>query len=183
MLTEGARAPDFELPGVQDGEVESFDLTDALADDRAVLLLFFPFDFSPVCTDELCAIRDARWFEFTAGLDVWGVSADSTYAHRAFKDEYDLNFPLLSDSQGTVASEFGVRYDEWEAHEGVPKRSVFLVSPDRTVEYAWATDHAYEKPDFVPVKGALDELAAIDESLVLEDVELDVNYDGTETYT
>lgn len=183
MLTEGARAPDFELPGVQNGDVESFGLTDPLADDRAVLLLFYPFDFSPVCTDELCAIRDAEWFRFTAGLDVWGVSGDSTYAHRAFKDEYDLNFPLLSDPQGSTAEQFGVRYDEWEAPAGVPKRSVFLVSPDRTVEYAWATDEAYEKPDFVPVKAALDELAAIDESLVPEDVDLDVNYDGTGTYT
>lgn len=180
MLETGERAPAFTLPGVRDGTKESFDLGDALADDSAVLLLFYPFDFSPVCTDELCAIRDAQWFRFTPDLDVWGVSGDSTHAHRAFEREYDLNFPLLSDFDGVVAEQFGVQYDEWEDHGRVPKRAVFIVGPDRTVRYAWATDEAYEKPDFVPVRAAIEELAAIDDSLAPDGVELDVEYGETE---
>jgi peroxiredoxin len=177
MFREGNHAPNFELPGTADGQVDTYSLGEAVNAEKAVLLLFYPFDFSPVCTNELCAIRDAEWFQFTPGLEVWGVSGDSTYAHDAFVAEYGLNFPLLSDYHATVAADYDVHYDEFENHTGVPKRAVFLIDPDQTVRYAWATDDAYEKPDFVPVKAALDKLTAINDSLVPEDVELEVDYE------
>jgi peroxiredoxin len=177
MLSKGSRAPDFALPGVEDGQADTYSLGDAINHDQAVLLLFYPFDFSPVCTNELCAIRDAEWFQFTPGLEVWGVSGDSTHAHEAFVDEYGLNFPLLSDYHATTAAAYDVRYDQFEGHEGVPKRAVYLIDPGQTIRYAWATDDAYEKPDFVPVKAALDELSAIDDGLVPDGVELEVNYE------
>lgn len=177
MLSEGMHAPAFSLPGVDDGETATYSLETATTNGRAVLLLFYPFDFSPVCTNELCAIRDAEWFQFTPGLEVWGISGDSTYAHDAFVDEYGLNFPLLSDYHATVAASYDVRYDHFEGHEGVPKRAVFLVAPDQTIKYAWGTDDAFEKPEFKPVKAALDELDTVGDGLVPSDVELDVDYD------
>lgn len=177
MLPEGERAPDFTLPGIEDTEIETYSLSGALADDRAVLLVFYPFDFSPVCTNELCAIRDAEWFQFTNGLDVWAISGDSIYAHEAFIEKYGLNFPLLSDFNAAVAENYGVRYDRWEDHEAVPKRSVFLIDPDGTVRYSWSTDEAYDKPDFAPVEAALQEVTTIDDSLDPAEVELDVDYD------
>lgn len=180
MRTEGATAPAFELPGVTNGTSETFDLTAALDDNRAVLLLFYPFDFSPVCTAELCAIQDAQWFEFTADLTVWGVSADSTYAHEAFADRYNLTFPLLSDFDGSAAAAFGIRRDEVRGHENVPRRAVFLVDDDRTIRYAWATDTVFEKPDFVPVKAAVNELAGIDPELAPNDASLAVEYDDVD---
>jgi peroxiredoxin len=181
MRAEGATAPAFELPGVSDGTTETFSLTDALADDRAVLLLFYPFDFSPVCTTELCAIQDAQWFEFTPDLDVWAVSADSTYAHEAFADEYGLTFPLLTDAGGSTADAFDVRHDELQGHENVPQRAVFLVDDDRTIQYSWATEDVFQKPDFTPVKRAVDELADIDPGLAPDgdddgDDSLEVSY-------
>jgi peroxiredoxin len=51
MINNGETAPAFELPGITDGSFEMFSLTDAIAQDHAVLLLFYPFDFSPVCTN------------------------------------------------------------------------------------------------------------------------------------
>jgi peroxiredoxin len=182
MQTEGATAPAFELPGVSDGTTDSFSLENALDEDRAVLLLFYPFDFSPVCVDELCAIRDAEWFEFTPDLDVWGVSADSTYAHEAFADAYDLAFPLLSDANASTAAEFGVRHEELEGHEDVPQRAIFLVDDERTVRYAWATEDPLSRPDFVPVKAAVDELAAIDPELAPDDADLEVTYEEREQH-
>ncbi|NHN43411.1 redoxin domain-containing protein [Halorubellus sp. JP-L1] len=174
MLTVGNDAPEFALPGVTEGTTDTYSLQESTDDGRAVLLLFYPFDFSPVCTTELCTIRDAEWFEFTPGLDVWAVSGDSTHSHTAFADAHDLNFPLLSDYDASVADAFGVRYDEHQGHRGVPKRAVFVVDPDRTVRYAWSTDDAFERPDFFHVTAAVDELEAIDDSLVPDDADLDV---------
>jgi len=178
MRSEGATAPAFELPGVSDGTTETFSLEAALDEDRAVLLVFYPFDFSPVCVEELCAIQDAQWFEFTPALDIWAVSADSTYSHRAFADEYGLTFPLLSDADGSTAEAFGVRHDEAQGHPGVPQRAVFLVDDDRTIRYAWSTENVFEKPDFVPVKEAVDELATIDPALAPDDADLEVTYES-----
>lgn len=177
MIPKGETACEFTLPGIADGTVRDFSLCEATDRGRAVLLVFYPFDFSPVCTTELCAIRDAEWFDLTPELEVWAISGDSVHAHRAFADAYALNFPLLSDSAGRVADAYGVRYDSWEDHEHVPKRSVVLVDADRTIRYAWKTDNALERPDFFPVKAALDELVAEGEAFGSADVELTVEYE------
>jgi len=170
-------APDFELPGIVDESVETYRLSDTVTDEQAILLLFYPFDFSPVCTTELCAIRDAEWFEFTPGVSVWAISGDSVYAHRTFSEEYNLNFPLLSDFDGSVAEEYEVCYETHEEHARVPKRAVFVIDGNQQIRYTWSTDNAYEKPDFAPVKKAVDELESIDEQLVPGNVELEVNYE------
>ncbi|QRY24184.2 redoxin domain-containing protein [Halobacterium sp. BOL4-2] len=158
MRCEGARAPAFELPGVSDGTQTRLGLTDALADNRAVVLFFYPFDFSPVCATELCAIQNARWFDCTPGLAVWGISPDSTYAHEAFADEYALTFPLLSDHAGAIADAFGVLQASAEDHDRVPERAVFLIDADRVIQYAWASSDLSESPDFGAVKAAIDDL-------------------------
>lgn len=179
MVTEGESAPTFTLPGTAADTFDTFSLADATDRGNAVLLLFYPFDFSPVCTNELCAIRDAEWFQFTQQLDVWAASGDSAYAHQAFAAEYGLNFPLLSDSHGDVAAAYDVCYDEWEGHDCVPKRAVFLIDSAQTVRYAWSTDNALDKPDFFPVKAALDELTEERDGLGAEEVDLMVEYEDT----
>lgn len=177
MVSEGDTAPAFELPGVRDDAFEQFSLTDVIDEGRAVLFLFYPFDFSPVCTTELCAIRDAEWFQFTRDLEVWAASNDSAYAHQAFANEFELNFPLLSDNHGTVADVYDVCYDELDGHECVPKRAVFLIDSSRTVRYAWHTEDARQKPDFFPVKEALDELSEERDGFGAENVDFAVEYD------
>jgi peroxiredoxin len=178
MVEEGDTAPTFTLPGVVGETADTYQLRVATDDGHAVLLLLFPFDFSPVCTNELCAIRDAEWFQFTPELDVWGISGDSVYAHQAFADEFGLNFPLLSDSHGRVAEAYDVCYEEWENHEAVPQRAVFLVDSDQTIRYAWETEDAFMKPDFFPVKEALDELAAERENFASDEIDFAVEYDN-----
>jgi peroxiredoxin len=177
MINEGESASDFTLPGVADDSIEKFTLRSRLDQGQAVLLLFYPFDFSPVCTNELCAIRDAEWFQVTPALNVWAISGDSAYAHRAFADAYDLTFPLLSDSHGRVADAYDLCYDELKGHERVPKRAVVLIDADRTVRYVWQTDDAFEKPDFFPVKAAIDELAADRDGFGPDGIDLSVEYD------
>jgi peroxiredoxin len=154
MVSEGELAPDFELYGVYRGQRDVYRLDAAVGDGNLVLLLFYPMDFSPVCTDELCSIRDADWFIESDDIEVWGISSDSLYCHRAFTDQYDLNYPLLTDGTADVAERFDVKYDWWDSHTNVPKRAVFLVDQDQLVAYAWSSDDAYVQPDFDPVQEA-----------------------------
>lgn len=176
MLSTHQPAPNFSLPGIDDSEHQLFDLNECLSRDRIVLLVFYPFDFSPVCTTELCAIRDAEFFELTPKVEVWAVSADSTYSHEAFKEKHRLNFPLLSDFDASVAEQYGVKYDEWDDHPAVPKRAIFLIRPDQTIQYSWSTDNALRIPDFVPVNDALNELEAISGAPAPDSLDIEVNY-------
>lgn len=157
MISQHEQAPDFTVPGTDaDGEsIRQFSLSDAVTD-GPVILLFYPFDFSPVCVEQLCTFRDIEWLTFTETVDVWGISPDSAYTHRAFNDEYDLQFPLLTDRLGNVADRYGVLMEEFENHENVPKRSIVAIDDDRTVRYAWEAENQYEAPGMEEIRATID---------------------------
>lgn len=135
----GDRAPSFTLPGTEGTEISQYSLSDHT--NRGVaILLFYPFDFSPVCTTELCEFRDAEFLEFTDDVDVLAISTDSVYAHREFTNQHDLPFPLLSDNHGTVSAEYGLQYDEYEQHEAVTQRALVVVDDAQEVVYTWTSD-------------------------------------------
>lgn len=158
MKGTGDYAPDFELYGVLGGDRDSYRLSHVTDRGELALLLFYPMDFSPVCTAELCSIRDGAWYEQVEELNVWGISADSLYSHGAFSEMYDLDYPLLTDNAAEVAGRYGVKYDWWDAHIDVPKRAIFLVDRDHTIAYAWSHDDAYHTPDMDPLEAAVEEL-------------------------
>jgi peroxiredoxin len=137
---------DFSLPGTEGEDIRKYRLSD-FTEDGAAVLVFYPFDFSPVCTEELCRFRDAEWLTFTEGVDVVGISRDSCYAHKRFIREYGLSFPLLSDTQGEVIERFDLIYDELEHHAGVPKRALVTLDQSHDVRYRWQTEDAYNGPD------------------------------------
>jgi len=110
------------------------------------VLVSYPFDFSPVCTEVMCDFRDAEFLAFTEEVDVFGISLDACYAHKRFIKEYDIPFPLLSDPKGRVTEQLGLAYEEWESHEGVPKRAIVTIDDSQTVRYVWSTEDAYESP-------------------------------------
>lgn len=177
-MSVGDTAPDFTLPGMADGDQSQYCLSDTVADGTYVGLFFYPFDFSPVCTNELCAIRDAEFFQFMDNVVTWGVSGDSAYSHRVFNEQYGFDFPLLADSNGAVSSAYDVQYERWEGHQHVPKRAIVLVDPDRRIRYRWVTDDALEKPDLFPFKEALETIIEEDDfGTDLPDDDLAVDYD------
>jgi peroxiredoxin Q/BCP len=103
-LKTGDQAPDFHLPD-QDGNTVSLgDFTG-----RKLLLYFYPKDETPGCTTEACAFRDARQDYADRGIAIVGVSADDGASHQGFRAHHGLEFPLLSDVDGAVAS----AYDTW----------------------------------------------------------------------
>lgn len=157
MLSEGDTAPDFELPGTEGEEIDTYRLRD-YTDDGPVLLSFYPFDFSPGCTREVCGLRDTGWFEFVDDLDILAVSTDGPFSHIEFIDAYNLRFPLLSDTGATVADQYGTVHEEWNGFKRIMQRSTFLIDDDWTIRHVTAMDDPMEDPDLDPVRAALDEM-------------------------
>ena len=136
-LAIGGPAPDFTLRDQfgQDVTLSSY------RGIKAVLLVFYPYAFSNVCTGEMTGIRD-RLAEFmTFDTEVFAISTDATYSLRVFADTDGLNFPLLSDfwPHGAVAQSYGV----FDAERGVARRSSFVI--DRRGIVRWAVHN--ELPD------------------------------------
>ncbi|MGI8786374.1 MAG: peroxiredoxin [Pyrinomonadaceae bacterium] len=100
----GENAPDFTL---QDGDGRDWKLSGQKG--KTVVLLFYPGDDTPVCTKQLCSVRD-NWSQYQAtGAEVVGISTDSAKSHRGFSDKYNLTLPLLSDEAGEVVKLYDVK--------------------------------------------------------------------------
>jgi peroxiredoxin Q/BCP len=122
----GDRAPDFSLPGTGDIELS---LSSYLG--RPVVIVFYPGDDSPVCTKQLNSYNDGL-NEFTH-LDavVIAISSQDLVSHETFSNKYGLNFPLLADTDKSVAKLYGVL-----GPLGFPRRSVFIVDASGVIRYA-----------------------------------------------
>jgi peroxiredoxin Q/BCP len=125
MIKNGERAPDFTLPD-QDGRERT--LT-GLLDGEALILYFYPADFTPGCTKEACDFRDLHAQILGAGLKVVGISPQAPDSHRRFRDKHSLPFTLLSDEGKSVIRAFGV---DGPLGVGV-RRATFLIDRGRVV--------------------------------------------------
>ncbi len=104
QITTGGDAPDFTL---MDSEGTDWRLSDQKG--STVVLLFYPGDNTPVCTRQLCSVRD-HWSEYQAtGAKVVGISTDSVESHAGFAEKYKLPLRLLSDPDGKVSAAFGMK--------------------------------------------------------------------------
>jgi len=153
MLEPGAPAPTFSLPGAADGEIDEFGLP--AEPERVHVIVFYPMDFSPACTTEMCTLRDVELFGLEDDVRLLGISVDSAYSHRAFADANGLGFPLLSDRLGETAAAYGVLADEIEGHPDVARRAVFVVDPHRTIQYAWSAEDVELQPDLEEITDAI----------------------------
>lgn len=162
MLTEGDTAPDFELRGFNDGQTETYRLSDYTSSGNWVVLTFYAFDFHPVCTEGTCSLRDAEFLQFESDLSILGVSGDGTYSHQQFSEQHNMNYPLLSDTSKSVGEQYDVLHDRYEGMERVHKRSVFLIDPDRQLRLAVAVDA--ESPRDIEVRPLVDSLRDIREA-------------------
>jgi peroxiredoxin len=128
-LEIGDKAPDFTLHDQHGQEVR----LSSFAGEKAVLLVFYPYAFTGVCTGELTGFRDRLGDFETADSTLLAVSCDPIYTQRAFADRDGIFFPLLSDfwPHGAVASAYGV-LDE---NEGCASRSSFVIDKDGVVRW------------------------------------------------
>jgi len=104
MIKAGERAPEFTLP---DDKGNDRSLTGLLSS-GAIILYFYPADFTPGCTRQACKLRDLHAEIQRAGLHVVGISPQSPASHAKFREKYNLPFELLSDEQKTVIKMYGL---------------------------------------------------------------------------
>ena len=152
MIEAGARAPDFALSN-QDGDTVS--LKDL--EGQYSVLVFYPLDFSPICTDQLSVYQEVLPELEARGARLYGVSVDSAFAHKAFQSELGVSIPLLADFEpkGEVAKAYGVYIDE----RGHNQRALVLVGPDLTVLWAHQSPTPLEIPGANLIFDALDAVA------------------------
>ena len=153
MIEPGSPAPDFKLRD-QDGlEVSLDDLKG-----QTVVLVFYPLDFSPVCTDQLSIYQELVSDFDARGVKLYGVSVDSAFAHKAFQEKLNLTIPLLADFEpkGEVARAYGVYNDEY----GTAQRALVMIDPDGVVTWAYCSPSALEIPGANLIFDALEPSAA-----------------------
>jgi peroxiredoxin Q/BCP len=121
-----APAPDFTL---KDGSGNDWRLSDNRG--KVVVLLFYPGDETPICTRQMCSVRD-RWEDYSAtGAEVVGVSTDSVESHKKFAENHELPLRLLSDPSAEVANLYGAR----SLIPGKVARSVFVIDANGIIRY------------------------------------------------
>lgn len=133
-IEEGAKAPDFTLAADDGKKVKLKDLHGS-----PVVLYFYPKDDTPGCTKEACAFRDRKKELEKLGAKVLGVSADDVASHVKFRDKFELNFPLLADTDHAVAEAYGAWREKnmyGKKSMGI-QRSTFLIDSEGKVCKVW----------------------------------------------
>lgn len=153
VVTEGQKAPSFELLDQDGAVVRSSDLAGG-----PYVLYFYPKDNTPGCTQEACDFRD-RFPEFSgSGIRVFGVSPDSARSHAGFREKYQLPFPLLVDSEKELAKAYGV----WEKKKNYGREYMGIVRSTFVVDGAGVVRKAYRG---VRVAGHADAVLAVAKEL------------------
>lgn len=122
----GNFAPDFAL---KDGDGKEWKLSEQRG--KTVVLLFYPGDNTPVCTKQLCSVRD-NWTEYQAtGAELVGISTDSAESHEKFAEQYKLPLRLLADENGEVTKMYDVK--SWLPNRSA--RAVFVIDKQGRIQY------------------------------------------------
>jgi peroxiredoxin len=139
VIEAGTKAPDFSLPD-HSGNVVS--LSDFAG--QRLVLVFYPLDFSPGCTDQLSLYQEVLDEISSRGVSLVGISVDSSWCHRAFRKELNLTIPLLSDfnPKGEVSRAYGA----WIEEVGHGNRSLVLIDEEGVVRWSYASPTPAEIP-------------------------------------
>ena len=154
-LATQQKAPDFSLYN------QAKALT-KLSEQRGknVLLLFFPLAFTSTCTTELCSTRDNLNIYNDLNTTVYGISVDSVFSLRKFREEQNLNFDLLSDFNREASKAYGCLYpaEFILGMQGVSKRASFIVDREGQLQYAEVLEDAGKLPNFEAIQRCLTSL-------------------------
>jgi len=150
-ISVGTAAPDFTLKDQNQKDVKLSEFQGK----KNVVLIFYPLDWSPVCTNEhACFVNDMKRFE-QLDAQVLGLSVDSVWSHKAFAEKMGIHYPLLADFQprGAVGDKFGVYLGD----KGITGRAIAIV--DRGGKVAWFKN--YDIPTVPDIKEVADALAKV----------------------
>ena len=135
-IEPGSKAPDFTLAADDGSKVKLSSLRG-----KPVVLYFYPKDDTPGCTREACAFRDQKKSLAKLGATVLGVSADSVASHVKFRDKFELNFPLLADTDHKVAQMYGA----WREKNMYGKKSMGIVRSTYLIDAAGNVARVWKK--------------------------------------
>jgi len=140
VLRPGTPAPEFSLAGEDGGQLTLADLKG-----QTTVLVFYPFAFSPVCTDQLNLYDDLRDRFAQQGATLYGVSCDATWSQQAFRRHLGIEMPQFSDFEpkGATCAAFGVLHPG-----GFPQRALVMIDPEGIVRWS------YEAPSPGDLPGA-----------------------------
>jgi peroxiredoxin len=131
-LKSGVQAPDFSLSATPDQKVSLADFGG-----QPVVLVFYPADLSPVCSDQLALYNELKpeFSEYEA--QVIGISVDGVWCHLAFSKDRKLHFPLLADFEpkGAVARQYGV----YREKDGEAERALFVINADGVIRWSYVS--------------------------------------------
>ena len=153
VLAAGTPAPAFSL-----ARREGAPFTEADLLGRTTVLVFYPFAFSPVCTDQFALYEEVLDDLRAQGAELYGVSCDSAVAQAAFVDKLGVTIPQLSDFEpkGAACRAFGVLHEG-----GFPQRALIVIGPDGVVRWSYQADSPGDLPG---VNLVFDGLAAVEQT-------------------
>ncbi|MEE9123736.1 MAG: peroxiredoxin [candidate division NC10 bacterium] len=151
-LAVGQQAPDFTLV---DTERKPRSLAEFKG--KKLILAFYPAAFTGTCTKELCTFRDSVGH---LGAAVVGISVDTPFANKAFAEQHQINFPLLSDYTREVITAYNVQFPNLAGLTGytAAKRAVFVLDNEGTIRYMWVSEDPTKEPNYEEVKQAVQQI-------------------------
>jgi peroxiredoxin len=153
---EGEKAPDFCLPEASE---RSICLYEELKN-GPVVLIFYPTDFGITCTLEFKRFKEMAADFTAAGTSLYGISVNSTRSHRSWKEKMDMDIPLLSDGDATVAKKYQIMSPENSILKGYSGRGILIVDVGGTIVYKWVAGDSHIQPDYDMVLKKARELQA-----------------------
>ena len=150
-IQPGQHAPSFTLVSSELKEVSLADFKG-----KKVVIHFFPMAFTGTCTTQLCTMRDNFGYYDGLNAQILGISVDSPFTLAKFKEEYNYQFPLLSDFNKEASTAYGAIYEQFVfGLKGVSRRAAFVVDEEQKVIYAEVLDVATDLPDFYSIAEAV----------------------------
>ncbi len=135
MAEKGSAAPDFTLSGSNNQDDTEVSLGDYKG--KKLVVLFYPLDFSPVCSEQVPDFNENLEAIRAKGADVVAISRDSTFAHKAWSETLGgVDFPLLSDMNLEVSKKFGMALEE----VGITTRGVFIIDQSGNIAFKHVED-------------------------------------------
>lgn len=152
-IAPGTPAPEFKLAREDGGEFTNADLAG-----QTTVFVFYPFAFSPVCTDQLQLYESALPELAERGVKLYGVSCDSTWAQKAFKDKLGVSSEQLSDFEpkGATCAAFGVLHAG-----GFPERALVVLDGDGIVRWSYQADSPGELPALKLLREGIESALAV----------------------
>ncbi len=130
MLAIGTKAPDFELHSTPDQKLKLSELRG-----KKVILVFYPADWSPVCSDELTIYNEMGRFFSKHNAQVVGISVDSKWCHMAFSKDHKFHFPVLADFE--PKGEVSRLYEVYDEKEGESLRALYILDEEGIIRWSY----------------------------------------------